>query len=488
MLAPAPLPNPSAHPRHIEAAQPAEADGLPLPRRYAAVAAILGTIVLVVLDGAIANVALPNIAQQLHAAPADAVWIVTAYQLAVVMFLLPASAVGERLGYRRVFTGGVALFTAASALCALAPSLPWLVAARCLQGLGSAAVMPLGLALLRFTYPRRLLGQAIAWNALTIAAASAAGPAVGAAILSVASWPWLFAVNLPVGALVLVACARLPRTEGSTRRLDLWSIALNAGLFAAFVLGSDELLSRPLHGGALLGVSAVCLVLLVRREMPKTAPLIPLDLLRAHSFRISVMASVCCFAGQMASYVALPFYFQHSLGQGALATGLLMTPWPLAVMLAAPVSARLAKRVPTAWLCAAGGVCLAAGLALCAAWPLDGGDPRLPLAAFTSLAGLGFGLFQTPNNQNMLLAAPKERSGAAGGAQGAARLTGQTLGSLLMGLLFTLLSSQRAVQWGLAAAALLALAGGVVSLLRSPGWDASAALEKHKARGAAAGS
>jgi DHA2 family multidrug resistance protein-like MFS transporter len=475
MLAPAPSPNPSAPPHTAEAARPAESDGLPLPRRYAAVAAILGTIVLVVLDGAIANVALPNIAQQLHATPADAVWIVTAYQLAVVMFLLPASAIGERLGYRRVFAGGVALFTVASALCALAPSLPWLVAARCLQGLGSAAVMPLGLALLRFTYPRRLLGQAIAWNALAIAAASAAGPAVGAAILSVASWPWLFAVNLPLGALVLVACAGLPRTEGSSRRLDLWSIALNAGVFAAFVLGSDELLSHPLQGGALLAMSAVCLVLLVRREMPKPAPLIPLDLLRAHSFRISVIASVCCFAGQMASYVALPFYMQHSLGQGALATGLLMTPWPLSVMLAAPISARLAKRVPTAWLCAAGGACLATGLALCAAWPLHG-DPRLPLAAFTSLAGLGFGFFQTPNNQNMLLAAPKERSGAAGGAQGVARLTGQTLGSLLMGLLFTLLSSQHAVQWGLATSALLALAAAVVSLLRSPAMGAGASV------------
>ena len=456
---------PSSTPRPDPSSEP---DGLPLPRRYVAVAAILGTIVLVVLDGAIANVALPSLAQALHAAPADAVWIVTAYQLFVVMFLLPASAIGERLGYRRVFAGGVALFTAASALCALAPSLPWLVAARCLQGLGSAAVMPLGLALLRFTYPRRLLGQAIAWNALAIAAASAAGPAVGAAILSVASWPWLFAVNLPVGVLVLAACAGLPRTEGSARHLDLWSIALNAGLFAAFVLGSDELLSRPLHGGALLGVSAVCLVLLVRRELPKAAPLIPLDLLRAHSFRVSVIASVCCFASQMASYVALPFYIQHSLGQDTLTTGALMTPWPLAVMLAAPLSARLAKRVPTAWLCAAGGACLATGLALCAAWPLHG-DPRLPLAAFTSLAGLGFGFFQTPNNQNMLLAAPKERSGAAGGAQGTARLTGQTLGSLVMGLLFTSLSSQHAVQWGLATAALLALAGGLVSLLRSPG-------------------
>ncbi|MEP6722853.1 MAG: MFS transporter [Variovorax sp.] len=462
--------------RPAESGAANELDGLPLPRRYAAVAAILGAGVLVVLDGSIANVALPSIAQQLQTAPADAVWIVTAYQLAVVMFLLPASAVGEWLGYRRVFAGGVALFTAASVLCALAPSLPWLVAARCLQGLGSAAVMPLGLALLRFTYPRRSLGQAIAWNALAVAGASAAGPAVGAGLLSVASWPWLFAVNLPVGALVLAACTKLPHPQPTGHRVDAASIALNASMFAAFVLGCDGLPSSPWYGSALLGVSAGALVLLVRREMPKAAPLIPLDLLRVPSFRVSIVASVCCFTGQMIGFVALPFYFQHELGLSAMATGLLLTPWPLAVMVAAPLSARLAKRVPTAWLCAVGGGCLSIGLALCAAWPLHG-DPRLPMAFFTSLAGLGFGFFQTPNNQNMLLSAPKERSGAAGGAQGTARLTGLTLGSLLMGLLFALSPSLRAVQWGLTLAALAALAGGAVSLLRRPernrtGWRA----------------
>lgn len=447
-----------------------DADGLPLPRRLAAVAAILGAGVLVVLDGAIANIALPSIALQLQATPADAVWIVTAYQLAVVMFLLPASAVGERFGYRRVFAGGIALFTVASVLCALSPSLPWLVGARCLQGLGSAAVMPLGLALLRFTYPRRLLARSIGWNALAVAAASAAGPTLGAFILSAASWPWLFAVNLPLGLLVLAACAGLPGptlAPRSARPIDVWSIALNAGLFAAFVLGSDRVVVHPLQGGALLALSAACLVLLVRREVPKAAPLIPLDLLRVHSFRISVIASVCCFTGQMASLVALPFYIQHELGHSAVMAGLLMTPWPLAVMLAAPLSARLAQRLPTAWLCAAGSACFAAGLALCALWPLHG-NSVLPIAVFTSLAGLGFGFFQTPNNQNMLLSAPRERSGAAGGAQGTARLTGLTLGSLVMSLMFALLPSHSAVHWGLATAALAALAGSVASLLRSP--------------------
>lgn len=442
-----------------------DSDGLPMPRRLVAVAAILGAIVLVVLDGAIANVALPPIAQQLNASPADTVWVVTAYQLAVVMFLLPAAALGERLGYRRVFTGGVALFTVASALCAMAPSLAWLVAGRCLQGLGSAAVMPLGLALLRFTYPKRLLGQAIAYNALAVAGASAAGPAVGAAILSVASWPWLFAVNLPLGALVLLAARGLPATPGTWRPLDGWSVALNAGMFAAFVLGGDRVLEAPAEGGALLAAAVACLVLLVRRELPRAAPLIPLDLLRSPSFRMSVIASVCCFTGQMASYVALPFYMHHVLGLSVLATGLLMTPWPLAVMAAAPMAGRLADRLPTAWLCAAGAACLAAGLALCAVWPAQA-DPRPSLVVFTALAGLGFGFFQTPNNRNMLLAAPQARSGAAGGAQAVARLTGQTIGSLSMGMLFAAMPASRASHLGLAMAACFAVAAGVVSLLR----------------------
>jgi len=445
---------------------PDEADGLPMPRRLLAALAILGALALVVIDGAIANVALPSIAVQLHATPANTIWIVTGYQLAVVMFLLPASAVGERYGYRKVFAIGVSLFTAASALCALAPSLPWLVAARFVQGLGAAAVMPLGLALLRFTYPRRLIGAAIGWNALTVALSSAVGPALGAAILALADWRWLFAVNLPIGALVLLACTRLPRAVGSVRSIDGISIALNAGLFAAFVLGCEHLLTAPFVGAALLALATLGLVALVRREMPRAAPLIPLDLLRGHSFRISVTASVCCFTAQMASYVALPFYLQHKLGLSVFATGLLMTPWPITVMVAAPLSGRLADQVSTAWLCAAGGICLALGLALCAAVPLQG--HLFLFVVFSGLMGLGFGFFQTPNNRNMLLTAPKARSGAAGGMQGMARLSGQTLGSLLMGFLFALLPTASAPRWGLAIAALLAAAAGLISLLRSP--------------------
>ena len=439
-------------------------EGLPTPRRSYATVAIMAAMVLVVLDGAIANVALPTIAVSLNVSPATSVWVVSGYQLALVMALLPCAALGESLGLRRVFVGGVALFTAASLLCSLSPSLPWLVAARFIQGLGAAAVMALGIALMRFTYPHRLIGAVIGWNATVIALSAAAGPTIGSAILVVSSWPWLFAVNLPVGAIVLIAALALPQPAGTGRKLDLPSAVLNAAAFACLVLGLDRATSAPMLAAALLAVSLVSFVVLVRREMRRTAPLIPLDLLRSNPFRISVIASVCCFAGQMASYVALPFYFQHSLGQDAFTTGLYMTPWPLVVAVAGPLSGRLADRMPNGLLCAAGGVFLAMGLALAAFWPIH--DRLWPLVGFLMLSGFGFGIFQTPNNRNMLLSAPRERSGAAGGMQGTARLLGQTLGSVIMALLFTTLSSAAAPRIGLAVSAGLALAGGLVSAMR----------------------
>jgi DHA2 family multidrug resistance protein-like MFS transporter len=436
--------------------------GLPESRRAVAIASVLSAMTLVVLDAAIANVALPTIAGSLHVASAMSVQIITAYQTALVMALLPCAALGESLGYRRVFTVGIALFTGASVACALSPSLPSLIAARFVQGLGGAAVMALGVALMRFVVPHGRLGAAIGWNALTVALSSAAGPAIGAGILSVASWPWLFAVNLPVGATALLAARALPHLAGTAHRLDLFSVALNAGAFASLVVGAELLPMAPARAAVLFAAAALGVVALIRRERPKKTPLIPLDLLRRAPFRISVIASTCCFTGQTAGMVALPFYLQHGLGQSPLMTGLYMTPWPLTVAIAAPVAGRLANYVSTAWLCTAGGACLAAGLAAACLWPL--GDPQ-SLTLFTALCGLGFGLFNVPNNRNMFLSAPPERSGAAGGVQGTARLVGQTSGAVIVTLLFTLTSIDAAPRIGLGIGAALTLAATLVSAL-----------------------
>jgi DHA2 family multidrug resistance protein-like MFS transporter len=446
------------------AAPTVDIDGLPVPRRYAAMFAVLTAIVLVVLDAAIANVALPTIAQSLGVVPGASVWVVTGYQLAIVMFLLPAGAAGERFGYRRVFMAGVVLFTLASAGCAMAPSLPWLVTARFIQGIGSAAVMALGVGIIRFIYPRRLLGAAIGWNALAVAFSSAAGPTIGAGILSIAGWPWLFAVNLPIGAVVLILAKWLPSERAAGRELDFVSIALNAATFGALFTGIDRVAAEPIVGIALLVGAAIGITALVRRERTRTHPLVPLDLLRGRSFRLSVIASIFCFTGQMAGMVALPFYLQHELGRSAFETGLYMTAWPLTVAFAAPLYGRLADRFSTDFLCTVGGVCLAIGLGLAALWPLH--DNLLPLVFFLVLSGLGFGLFQTPNNRNMLLSAPKERSGAAGGMQGMARLSGQTAGSVLLLVLFGLIAAESAPHFGLGIGAAFAFVAAMISMLK----------------------
>ena len=435
--------------------------GLQQRRRRTAIFAVLASMMLVVLDAAIANVALPTISRTLHVTPALSVLVVTAYQMALVMALLPCAALGESLGYRRVFTVGVALFTAASVLCSMSSSLPWLVAARFVQGLGGAAIMALGVALLRFVVPKHQLGAAIGWNALVIALSSAAGPAIGAVILTSMGWPWLFAVNLPLGLIVLRATRALPNHVGSARHPDLVSVTLNAGSFAMLVVGAELLPARPELGAALVTAGVLGMAALVRREMPRQSPLIPLDLLRVGSFRISVIASVCCFTGQTAAIVALPFHLQHVFGQNTLMTGLYMMSWPLTVAVTAPIAGRLANRVSTAWLCATGGACLAIGLAAASLWPQQGGP--LPLIAFTVLCGLGFGLFNVPNNRSMFLSAPSERSGAAGGMQGTARLMGQTAGAVMVSLLLSLTSVDAAPRIGLGIGSLLALVAGIVS-------------------------
>ncbi len=441
------------------------ADGLPAPRRYFAIAVLLTTLVLVVLDGAIANIALPSIAASFHASASDTVWVVSSYQLAVLVALLPCGALGERLGPRRVYLLGVALFIAASAGCAFAVSLPMLVAARFVQGLGGGAIMALATMNLRFSVPQKMLGTIIGINAMTIAIASAAGPGIAGAILSVAKWPWLFAVNLPIGAVVLLCGGILGHTKGSGKPLDVRAVIVNSLMFVLFFSGADQLSKTPVIGAGLIAGAVVCLAGLLMLERRAAAPLVPVDLFADPAFRVAVIASVSCFTGQMLSYVALPFYLQHRLGMSPVQAGLYMMPWPAAVIVVAPLSGKLANHVKTAWLCAIGGVLLAAGLAIVALAP-----EAVRIPAFltgTVIAGIGFALFQTPNNRILLLSAPKARSGAAGAMQGTARLVGQTLGAISMSVIFGLMPVKSAPVTALILAACAAALAAAISASRA---------------------
>jgi DHA2 family multidrug resistance protein-like MFS transporter len=239
---------------------------------------------------------------------------------------------------------------------------------------------------------------------------------------------------------------------------------LNAAAFAALVIGSEWVTERGAAAALVLAVGALSMFALVRRELPRPFPMVPLDLLRRGSFRVSVIASVTGFVGQSAAMVSLPFYLQHGLGLNVLQTGLLMTPWPLTVAAVAPIAGRLANRISGGWLCALGGTLLAAGLASTAVLPLHGSPTAL--AALLALSGAGFGLFQVSNNRNLFLSAPRSRSAAAGGLQSTARLTGQTVGAVLMTVLFTMMPLELAPRVGLGLAALLTLMAGMISLLR----------------------
>ena len=441
-------------------------DGQPLPQRYWAIATVALGITMSVLDSAIANVALPTIAREMHANPADSIWVVNGYQLAITISLLPLASLGDIVGYRRVYLAGLALFTLASLACAQSHTLATLTVARVLQGFGAAGIMSVNTALIRFIYPHRLLGRGLGINTLVVAISAAAGPAIAGLILSVAAWPWLFAVNVPIGIAALVIGARaLPQTPRAAHGFDYAGAALSAAAFGFLIGGIDA--GGHGEGSRLvtleLTLAVVCGFLLVRRELGRSAPLFPVDLLRIPVFALSVATSVCSFAAQMLAFVALPFHLQQEFGYSAVQTGLLITPWPLGIAVAAPVAGRLADRYPAGLLGGAGLLVFAAGLVALALLPQrpDFADVAWRMA----LCGLGFGFFQSPNNRALIGSAPRARSGGASGMLGTARLLGQTMGAALVALLFGRIA-RNATEYALFTAAGFALAAAAVSSLR----------------------
>ncbi len=418
---------------------PDPGDGVPLPQRYWAITTILLGLTLAVLDGAIANVALPTIARDVHASPADSIWVVNAYQLTVTISLLPLASLGDIIGYRLIYRWGLVVFTLASLGCALSSSLASLTVARVIQGFGAAGIMSVNGALVRFIYPRRMLGRGFGINATVGSISSAVGPTVAAAILSVANWPWLFAVNLPIGAAAIVMAWRaLPRTPRSGQPFDISSALLSAVVFGTLITGIDGLG----HGERVVAVVVQLLValamgaVLVTRQMTRSAPLLPVDLMRIPLFALSVATSVCSFMAQGMSLVALPFLFEVTMGLNEVTTGLLMTPWPLTVALIAPISGRLSDRYPAGLLGGVGLAVMAVGLGLLALLPAH--PALLDIVWRTAICGVGFGFFNTPNNRAILTSAPRARSGGASGMQATARLLGQTVGAAVVALVFGL--------------------------------------------------
>jgi MFS transporter, DHA2 family, multidrug resistance protein len=460
------------------------ADGLPLPQRNWAILTIALGLIMAVMDGAIANVALPTIARDLDASPAFSIWIVNGYQLAITISLLPLASLGEIIGYRRVYLAGLLLFTLASLFCALSHTLLLLTVARIVQGFGAAGIMSVNSALVRFTYPHALLARGIGFNALVVAFSAAVGPTVASAILAVGTWPYLFAINIPLGIGALALGWRcLPHTPGGVHTFDWQSAVLSAvtfglGIAAIDSVGHGETLSICLTE---FGIAAVACLLLVRRQTEVSSPLLPLDLLRIPIFALSVCTSVASFCAQMLAFVAMPFYLETRFGYSAVQMGLLITPWPIAIAFAAPLAGRLVERYSAGLLGGIGLILFAAGLGTLALLPDH--PSASDIVWRMALSGAGFGLFQTPNNRTMIAAAPRERSGGASGVLGTARLLGQTLGASLVALLLARYPAE-GTQISLMVGVGFAVFGAALSMLRlsSAGARGADAIRVHESQ------
>jgi MFS transporter, DHA2 family, multidrug resistance protein len=452
--------------RDPAAAQDSEL-GLPLPQRYWAILVVAFGISVSVIDSAIANVALPTIARYMHASAANSIWVVNAYQLAVTISLLPLSSLGDRIGYRRVYLSGLVLFTFASLGCALANSLPTLALARVIQGFGAAGIMSVNTALVRMIYPPASLGRGISINAMVVAVSAAIGPTVAAGILSVASWQWLFAINVPIGiAAFVIGIKALPGNVRHDSPYDYVSAVMNAFVFGLLIFAVDGLGHGQSYGYAAAELIGALVIgyFFVRRQLTQPAPLLPVDLMRNPVFALSIGTSVCSFTAQMLAFVSLPFLMQNALGLSQVQTGLLMTPWPLVIIVAAPVSGVLSDRMSAGLLGGIGLALLTVGLVLLAMTIGTHPQPS-DIAWRMALCGVGFGIFQAPNNRTILASAPRSRSGGASGMLGTARLTGQTLGAALVALIFGVVQHHGPVV-ALYVAACFAAVAAVVSSLR----------------------
>jgi MFS transporter, DHA2 family, multidrug resistance protein len=441
-------------------------DGLPPRERRWAVAAIFTALAMGSLDTVIANIALPTMAADLHVSPAEIVWVVNVYQIIIVATVLPLGALGEIVGHERIYLSGLLLFTLASLGCALAWSLPSLLVARTLQGLGASGCMSVNTALVRFVYPSRMHGRGFGHNAMVVATAFTLGPSIASGILALGPWPWLFAINLPIGIVAfLIGIKTLPSLPRLKHSFDFLGAALAAtclGLFIVAIGGAGHQAASALVLGMLVAALAIGWILM-RRHADHPAPILPMDLFRRPLFALSATTAICSFGVQGLSFVALPFYFEDVLGRSQVETGFFMTPWPLVVAIMAPIGGRLSDRFSAGILGGLGLILLGLGMALLAMLPAN---PSVADIVWRMMVcGIGFGFFQTPNMKAIMMSAPPHRSGSASGIVATARLIGQTTGAALAALCFSLAGRDGAAL-ALAMGAGFAGLGSVMSFLR----------------------
>jgi EmrB/QacA subfamily drug resistance transporter len=395
---------------------------------------------MVVLDNLVVTTALPVIKRALGAGIEELEWTVNAYTLTFAVLLLTGAALGDRFGRRRVFAIGLGIFTVASAAAALAPSTGALVAARAVQGLGGAIVMPLSLTILSDAFPKERRGLAIGlWSGIS-GLAVAIGPLVGGAVVEGISWQWIFWLNVPIGLIAVpLALTRLTESFGPASRLDLRGLGLaSAGLLGivwAIVRGNTSGWTSPEILGALLGGLAV-MGLFVAWERRAPAPMLPLRFFRSRAFSAANGVSLLMYVGMFGSIFLLAQFFQIAQGYSPLEAGLRTLPWTATIMFVAPVAGALQERVGARPLVTAGLALQAVALG----WMAMTSDPTIAYGWLVGpflMAGIGMSLV-FPSIASLVLGSvgPRE-AGQASGANNAIRELGGVLGVAVLAAVFS---------------------------------------------------
>ncbi len=413
-------------------------DGLPLPRRYGAIGALCCGTALIIIDGGIANVALPSIAHDLNVEPSAVVSIVTIYQLMLVMLLLPFAGLGERIGLKRMYQLGQTIFTVATLLCFFAKSLPFLLIVRAAQAIGAAGALSVSSALIRSTYPAKQLGRGLGINSVIVSSSAAAAPTIGGLVLAVAPWPWVFACAIPFALLSLLLGRALPDPKPGHAHFDVLGAVMCAAMFGLVIGGAESAVhgNSPVVSAAIVLTGVLIGYYFVRRERGDANPILPLDLLSRPVIALSAIGAYTAFIASMTLLLSTPFRLTQEFGFSAAMVGAAIAPWPLTNMVVAPLSGWLSDRIPAGLLGGIGmGISIAALLLLAF---LPDHASYFDVAWRMALCGSGFGTFMPPNARLIIGSAPRERAAAAGGLVSTVRLCGQTTGATVVALLLAL--------------------------------------------------
>lgn len=439
-------------------------------RDYLAAVAVMCVIMMNVLDTTIVNVALPTLAQCFGVSDTAITWVANSYLMLIPMLMLSFSLAGDVWGYKRMFVIGTVLFGLGSLVCGMSLTFAQLIAGRMMQGVGAAGVMSVNTALVRIIFPREKLPIAMGVNAMVVAVSSAAGPTLAGVILHFLSWQWMFFINVPVAVIAIVIGVRLlprnPASQGGKARFHWSSAIMNFAFFGLMLHGLDEFAQHGFSAtaGIEVALGTALGIVYMHRQTRIATPLFPVDLMRNSTFALSVGTSICSYTAQSLAYVSLPFFLHYVMHYQAVAIGAMITPWPLATVITAPLAGKLVCRFRAGIICTVGMLLLAIGFALLLL--MHEGSPAWQMAATLALCGVGFGLFQTPNNVTLVSSAPTHRSGGASGMLGTARVIGQTVGTTLAALMLRLFTDEQQASACLVAGIAMAIAAAIVSSMR----------------------